>query len=132
MWISENEGLCVAGAYQEWAEALDSVSGRYCADPSSEFSGELAALVALYHGLDGPNWPHQGNWLDIGPLHLWHGIETDENGRVTSLRVGEPGDPELEASKEGPPKYIPRGAGKSFKALDTFLGRAGADRPDSA
>ena len=46
-----------------------------------------AALVVLYHEMDGPNWLNQTNWLTGAPLGEWHGVTTDEMGMVTELNL---------------------------------------------
>ena len=46
---------------------------------------ELAALHALYNDTDGANWTNNDNWLTGAPLSDWHGIETDDEGRVTEI-----------------------------------------------
>ena len=46
---------------------------------------DRAALVALYDATDGPNWLNTTNWLTDTPLGEWHGVVTDEGGRVTAL-----------------------------------------------
>ena len=43
------------------------------------------ALTALYHFTDGPSWLRNSNWLTDAPLKEWHGVTTDEDGRVTGL-----------------------------------------------
>ena len=48
---------------------------------------DKAALVALYEATDGDNWKHSGNWLTDKPLSTWHGVTTDDSGRVTRLRL---------------------------------------------
>ena len=47
------------------------------------------ALVALYNSTDGPNWNFNDNWLIDAPLGQWHGVTTDNNGRVIELRLNE-------------------------------------------
>ena len=49
------------------------------------FSPDRAALVALYHATDGPNWTNSDNWLTDAPLRSWHGVGTNSAGRVTSV-----------------------------------------------
>ena len=44
-------------------------------------------LVALYAATDGPNWKDAENWLTDAPLADWHGVDTDEQGRVTQLHL---------------------------------------------
>ena len=46
---------------------------------------ELAALHALYNATDGANWINSGNWLSDAALSDWHGIKTDDEGRVTEI-----------------------------------------------
>ena len=45
------------------------------------------ALVVLYEITDGPNWVNRENWLTDAPLGRWHGVQTDERGRVTGLNL---------------------------------------------
>ncbi|MYD36029.1 MAG: PQQ-binding-like beta-propeller repeat protein [Dehalococcoidia bacterium] len=44
-----------------------------------------AALIALYHATDGPNWTERTNWLSDTQISEWHGVTTDVYGRVTGL-----------------------------------------------
>ena len=52
---------------------------------------DRAALVALYEATGGPNWVNDDNWLTDAPFGQWHGVETDREGRVTSLDLQENG-----------------------------------------
>ena len=56
----------------------------------SRMTTAMAALVALYNGTNGANWKTNTNWLSEAPLVSlwdWHGVTTDENGRVTELAL---------------------------------------------
>ena len=56
----------------------------------SRMTTDMAALVALYNGTNGANWKTNTNWLSEEPLVSlwdWHGVTTDENGRVTELAL---------------------------------------------
>ena len=44
-------------------------------------------LEILYDETDGDNWFHNANWLTDRPLDEWHGVGTDADGRVDSLRL---------------------------------------------
>ncbi len=55
------------------------------ARPPDASESDRAALVALYNATDGPNWTTSTNWLTDRPLSEWHGVDTDDNGRVTGL-----------------------------------------------
>ena len=52
-------------------------------------SGDRDALAAFYNATDGPNWAKNENWLSDSPLESWYGVETDDGGRVTEVRLGE-------------------------------------------
>ena len=55
------------------------------------FLGDAAtdstALVALYNATDGDNWKNNTNWLSDRPLGEWHGVTTNDDGRVTGLEL---------------------------------------------
>ncbi len=46
---------------------------------------ELVALQALYNDTDGANWTNNDNWMSDEPLSDWHGVTTDDEGRVTEI-----------------------------------------------
>ena len=48
---------------------------------------DRAALVALYHATNGPNWVNSDNWLTDAPLREWYGVEADGSGRVVGLNL---------------------------------------------
>eukprot|EP00903_Cladosiphon_okamuranus_P009177 g8765.t1 len=48
---------------------------------------EREALVALYNATDGPNWKKNVNWNTDVDLSQWHGITTDDQGRVVRIRL---------------------------------------------
>ncbi len=48
---------------------------------------DRAVLVALYNATDGENWEWNSNWLTDAPLDEWHGVTTNDDGRVTQLRL---------------------------------------------
>ncbi|MCE2463148.1 MAG: leucine-rich repeat domain-containing protein [Dehalococcoidia bacterium] len=48
---------------------------------------DRAALVALYNGTDGPNWSDNSKWMSTSPIGEWHGVATDDGGRVTVLHL---------------------------------------------
>ena len=65
--------------FQAWLQDIENTSGVISCIP------DLAALVALYHATDGPNWLNNSNWLSDRPLDEWHGVTTDSDGRITRL-----------------------------------------------
>ena len=78
--------LCLPSttAFRRW---LDSIPERghssFCPDP------ERDPLVALYERTGGENWTVSTNWLSAESVAEWHGVTTDEDGRVTELSLAE-------------------------------------------
>ncbi len=52
---------------------------------ASSDASDRAALVALYNATDGLNWLNNTSWLTDTPIGKWHGVTTDDGGRVTEL-----------------------------------------------
>ena len=50
-------------------------------------SPDRAALEALYNATGGANWANNDNWLTSSTLSTWHGVTTDNEGRVTELNL---------------------------------------------
>ncbi len=50
---------------------------------------DQAALAALYDETGGPSWTISTNWKTEAPLGEWHGVTTDDAGRVTRLELTE-------------------------------------------
>ena len=69
------------------AEAGTPTRARIVTPPPAGTSAETdrAALVAFYHATGGENWTTK--WESGAPVHRWHGVTTDENGRVTRLHI---------------------------------------------
>ena len=61
--------------------------GLYSCHISLGEDPQVAALVALYESTGGDNWDDNTKWLSGRPLSEWFGVETDENGRITSLNL---------------------------------------------
>jgi Leucine-rich repeat (LRR) protein len=83
-------GLCTpsGASFREWLAGIATHEGteEECAPVS-----DRAALEELYEATDGPNWKNRDNWLTEAPLADWHGVRTDDEGRVTQLRLRENG-----------------------------------------
>ena len=60
------------------------VSGIVVLPPASP---DREALKALYKATGGANWTDSINWLSDAPLSEWHGITTDDNGRVSRINL---------------------------------------------
>ena len=56
-------------------------------DPGTAEVTDREVLEALYEATGGPAWIDRSNWLSTAPLGEWLGVDTDGNGRVTSLNL---------------------------------------------
>ena len=79
--------LCVptAEAFREWLRAVPAHRGTEI--PCASLS-DREILTAVYESMNGPSWYNSDGWLTDAPIGNWHGVETDDTGRVTSLRLG--------------------------------------------
>ena len=87
--FDDNAGLCAPTdeAFQTWLQSVPTVSGDNCvAEDSAE---DRAVLVELYNATDGANWADNTNWLSEEPIREWHGVSTDDEGRVSELSLYE-------------------------------------------
>ena len=48
-------------------------------------------LMALYEATDGANWIDDSGWGTAAPLDEWHGVRTDDEGRVSALALANNG-----------------------------------------
>ncbi len=61
----------------------------FCEGQSSanSFSGDGAALAALYNAAAGESWLYRYKWLSGAPVGEWFGVTTDDDGRVIGLNL---------------------------------------------
>ena len=86
--FSGNEGLCTPTdeVFRAWLQAVENVVG-----PACDFAADRAVLVKLFDSTDGPNWRWSYGWLSDLPMGEWHGVDTDDEGRVIQLDLRENG-----------------------------------------
>lgn len=79
--------LCTpaAASFRAWLSAIASHAGTGMECPPVP---DREALAALHAAADGPNWVNADNWLTDAPLEEWYGVETDAEGRVVQLDLG--------------------------------------------
>ena len=65
--------------FQAWLGTIDDVEVDNCEDL------DRGALIALYNAADGGNWTARDHWLTGAPVSAWHGVATNDLGRVTGL-----------------------------------------------
>ena len=73
-----------ASAPAATADATEAASGG---DTPAE--ADRAALIAIYQSTGGPSWTANENWASPLSIAEWHGVTTDDSGRVTALDLGE-------------------------------------------
>ena len=80
------DGLKDVPAGDLGALSLQFCGGASPAQGSTDMpAADRAVLAALYDAMDGANWRSRDNWLSDAPLDEWHGVTTDDGGRVTLL-----------------------------------------------
>ncbi len=85
-----SEQLNVYDQHPTVAQRLERELERIRSWDRSRMTTDMAALVDLYNGTNGANWKTNTNWLSEAPLVSlwdWHGVTTDQNGRVTELAL---------------------------------------------
>lgn len=78
-----------AGVLGAWAQNASVTVPESPANP--DLPAERAALSALYNATDGPNWARNANWLSESSIATWHGVVTNEEGRVIELSLASNG-----------------------------------------
>ena len=86
--FGENAGLCAPrdATFQDWLQAIFDIDGPTCPPPKSV---DRDALVAFYEATDGPRWHDNTNWLSDRHVEEWHGVTTDDDGRVVDITLDE-------------------------------------------
>ena len=65
---------------------VDSGDGKiYAYSMLKESAADKEALIAFYNATGGAGWTNNSNWLTSSPIGQWHGVTTDDDGRVTHL-----------------------------------------------
>ena len=80
--------LCVADdpGYRTWLNGVARVTGAGVPCPPLT---EREILETVYGSTDGGNWTESKGWLTGAPLDEWHGVDTDQTGRVVALRLAD-------------------------------------------
>ncbi len=74
-------------SYAVTVSVSDGNGGADSINVTINVTADRAVLVALYNATGGADWTNNTNWLSNEPLSEWHRVETDEDGRVTALRL---------------------------------------------
>ena len=92
--FGDNAGLCLPYWFVPYWPQNVLAEGPECperqippaaAERIAHKQADRAALVALYHATNGDQWTNNIRWLSGQPLGKWHGVTTDDQGRVTAL-----------------------------------------------
>ena len=88
LFFDSNAGLCAPTdeAFQTWLQGIAFVRGSSCVADSAE---DRAVLVELHNATDGANWTDDTSWLSDEPMRTWHGVTTDDDGRVAELSLSD-------------------------------------------
>ena len=82
----DGTGLCNPAEtyFQDWLQTIQTHqgTGTTCAPVL-----DRDVLEKLYLTTGGQQWQRSDNWLSESPLHLWYGVETDDEERVIGLEL---------------------------------------------
>lgn len=84
MLLLEGTALCLPSSLSTWHNGIPRRSDLA---PCETSAADRAALVSLYHGLQGSGWDLSTNWLTDEPINQWHGVKVDQRGRVVELTL---------------------------------------------
>ena len=82
---TDPSGIWSNGAIMWVADRDDGKIYAYNMPTFAGIQADRAALTALYHATDGPNWIDDTNWLTEEDLAEWAGVTTDAGGRAIGL-----------------------------------------------
>ena len=71
--------------------AEDGTTRTYTLTVMSCHAEERKILEMFYHSTQGDMWEQSGGWNTEDDLNIWHGVRTDEDGNVISLRLPDNG-----------------------------------------
>ena len=75
-------------SFRSWLRAIPSHAGNGVDCPPLT---DREVLEVLYRSNGGPDWVNSDHWLTDAPLETWHGVKTDEQGRIRQLVLSENG-----------------------------------------
>ncbi len=83
----DGTNLCTPAdpAFRTWLRSIPSHSGTGKECPPLP---DRDVLGLLFESTGGRSWANHDNWLTDAPLGEWHGVSTDESGRVQRLNLG--------------------------------------------
>ncbi len=82
--LDSDTGLCRTAALAEWLRQLG-VTLPPCETGATD--EDRAVLLALYRATNGAGWTTNTNWNTSAALNTWHGVTTNNAGRVTALHL---------------------------------------------
>ena len=82
----DGTGLCTPAdpSFRDWLRSIASHAGNGVECPPLT---DRDVLEILYGSTGGSNWNRKDNWLTELPLAHWLGVQTDDQGRVTSINL---------------------------------------------
>ncbi len=92
LFLSSNELTgCIPVALQAISNHdLDKLGLDACSagtDDSVTDDSDRDTLIAFYQATGGDGWKKRRGWNSDAPLNQWHGVTTDDQGRVTGLNL---------------------------------------------
>ena len=90
----EGSKVTIAGLATGTVSVIVTATDPEGLNASQEFGATVGvsdrnALTALYNATGGENWLMKSNWLTEAGLAAWYGVDTNEEGRVTVMDLGQ-------------------------------------------
>lgn len=79
----------VRGVSEGWATITVMAGDTHGTSEILVANPDWYALTALYLATNGPDWANNEHWLTDTPVGRWHGVETNDDGRVSGLSLPE-------------------------------------------
>ncbi|MCY4449246.1 MAG: S8 family serine peptidase, partial [Chloroflexi bacterium] len=86
---TQPEGIWSDGETMWVSDWIDDKIYAYHMPQVVESAADREALTTLYNATGGAAWTNNANWLSEAHIGQWHGVTTDDDGRVTKLELGD-------------------------------------------
>ena len=82
---ADRSGVCLPRdpTFDAW-QATVTLNGVYQCVPET---ADRDVLIEFFAATDGPRWTRNARWNSLYPLHMWEGVDADDEGYVTSLSL---------------------------------------------
>lgn len=77
--------LCLPRELKEWLARIPGETSE--PTPCIPETADRDVLIKLYNATNGPEWERKDGWLTGAGINFWQGVQANEDGRVTRIRL---------------------------------------------